>query len=105
MRRKISLDSQTISKYFFGKSLNLFKYLFGSPFTRGLPSLEKLQHSTTARVFKKAIAEDGILSKSDFENEGEEFEVLENIWRNGWLHAEKQKIGVRYVFPTQIHRW
>jgi len=105
VRRKISLDSQTITEYFFGQSLNLFKYLVGSPFTRGLPSPEKLRHSTTARVFKEAIAEDGILLKSDYENESEEFEVLEKIWRNGWLHAEKQKFGVRYVFPTQIHRW
>ena len=105
MRRKVSLDSQIMRKYFFGQAPNLFKYLFGSPFTRGLPSLKVLQHDATARVFKNAIAEDGILSQSDFENESEEFKVLKNIWRNGWLHAEQQKVSVRYVFATQIHRW
>ena len=31
--------------------------------------------------------------------------ALENIWRNGWLHAEKSDNDVRYVFASKIHRW
>ena len=99
------LDLQTINKYFFGQALNLFKYLRSSPFTRELPPLTKLQNSTTTRVFKKAISEDGIVSESNFEDESEEFKVLRNIRRNEWLNAEKSKPEVYYVFATQIHRW
>ena len=79
--------------------------MYGAAFTRGLPKSEILQDSATASVFKWAIAYDGI-SESEFENENEEFNnALQNIWRNGWLHAEKSKSGVRYVFASEIHRW
>jgi hypothetical protein len=105
MRSNISLDSQAISKHLFSQPLTLCKYLRGSPFTRGLPPLAILQHSITARVFKKAIAEDGIVSEANFENESEECKVLQHIWRNGWLHAEGSGFDIRYVFATQIHRW
>ena len=105
MRENITLDWQTTSKHLFGQPLKLFNRIRGSPFTRGLPTREILQQSATARVFKKAIAEDGIF-KSDFENENEELQnALKNVWRNGWLHAEKSNDDVRYVFASKIHRW
>jgi len=105
MRENITLDWQTTSKHLFGQPLNLFERIRNSPFTRGLPPSKILQQSATARVFKKAIACDGIF-ESSFENENEEVKkALQNIWRNGWLHAEMSEYDVRYVFPSHIHRW
>jgi hypothetical protein len=105
MRRNISLDWQIASKHFLGHPQNLFESIHNSPFTRGLPPSKILQQSATARIFKKAIAYDGIF-ESSFENGNEELrKTLQNIWRNGWLHAEKSEYDVRYVFPSHIHRW
>lgn len=104
MQENITLDWQTTSKHLFNQPLKLFNRIRDSPFTRGLPTREILQQSATARVFKKAIAEDGIV-KRGVEKESEEFKALQDIWRNGWLHAAQSKIGVRYIFATQIHRW
>ena len=105
MRRNISLDIQNTNKHLFSQPLYLFQHIRGTAFTRGLPKLEILQDSTTARVFKRAIADDGI-PKSDFENETKGLKnALENIWRNGWLHAEKSDSDVRYIFASKIHRW
>jgi hypothetical protein len=61
-----------------------------------------MQQSAVARVFKKAIASDGVTT-SDFE--GEEKTALEKIWRNGWLHEKTSNNDPRYVFPSKIHRW
>jgi hypothetical protein len=111
MRGNISLNWQTASKHFFGQPQNLFKGIRNSPFTRGLPPSKILQQSATAKVFKKAIAYDGIFESSfenenENENENEELKkALQNIWRNGWLHAEMSGYDVRYVFPSHIHRW
>jgi hypothetical protein len=70
-----------------------------------LPSSNILQKNAVARVFKKAIAYDGI-SGSDFEDKDEgSREALEKIWRNGWLHAEQLNNGTSYVFASKIHRW
>lgn len=70
-----------------------------------MPELEILQDSDTARVFKKAVACDGIF-KSSLKDEDEKFKnALENIWRNGWLHAEESDNGVRYIFASGVHRW
>ena len=105
MRKNISIDWQTASKLLFDQPLKLFKYISDYPFTRGLPTSIILQRSATARVFKKAIADDGIF-ESSFENENKELkEALQNVWRNGWLHAEESQFDIRYVFATQIHRW
>jgi hypothetical protein len=105
VQRNILLDSQTTSKHLFGRPLEFFERIHDYPFTKGLPKSTTLLHSATARVFKKAIAEDGI-SGCDLMRENEEFqEAHDNIWRNGWLHAERSKPGYRYVFATQIHRW
>jgi hypothetical protein len=103
MRRNISLDLQTTSKHLFGQPLNLFECIRGYPFTRGLPKSKILQHSATARVFKTAIACDGI-SEPNFKDD-ELKKALENIWRNGWLHAQESNNDVRYVFASTIHRW
>lgn len=52
-----------------------------------------------------AIASNGIY-ESSFETKNKELkQALENIWRNGWLHAEKSNDDVCYVFASQIHRW
>ena len=52
-----------------------------------------------------AIENNGI-PKSDLKSEDKEFEnALNNIWRNGWLHAEESNYGVRYVFASEIHHW
>ena len=105
MRRNISLDLQTTSKHLFGQPLNLFERIRDYPFTRGLPKSKILQHSATARVFKTAIACDGI-SEPNFMDENKELkETLEKIWRNGWLHAQESNNDVRYVFASTIHRW
>ena len=84
---------------------HLFQFIRNSPFARGLPGPETLQDSDVARVFKKAIADDGIF-KSDFKNENEELKnALENICRHGWLHAEESNNDVRYVFASKMHLW
>jgi hypothetical protein len=53
-----------------------------------------------------AIASNGIYESSfETENEGLK-QALENIWRSGWLHAEKSNDDdVCYTFASQIHRW
>ena len=99
------LDSKTVYKHLFNQPQSLFKYAYGTAFTRGLPKPEILQDSATARVFKEAIAYNRI-SEFNFKNENKELkDALWNIWRNGWLHAEKSKHDVCYVFATEIHRW
>ena len=104
MRSNISLDLQTTSKHLLSQPLKLFKYIDNSAFSRGLPTLEVLQRSIVAKVFKKAVACQGIF-ESDFENEEELKKTLHYIWRNGWLHAERSNHGVRYVFASNIHHW
>ena len=105
MRRNISLDWETVRKHLFGQPQSLFECIRNTPFTRGLPPSDILQKAPTARVFKMAITCNEIF-ESSFKNENEESKkALENIWHNGWLHAEKSKYDVRYVFPTYIHRW
>jgi hypothetical protein len=105
MRQNISLDWSTASKYLFGQPQNLFDCVRGLPFTKGLPPPNILQQRVTARIFKKAIACDGIF-ESSFANGNEDLRnALQNIWRNGWLHAEMSGHRVRYVFASRIHRW
>lgn len=99
------MDLQTVNKHLFDQPQLLFERIRGYPFVRGLPRSEALQDSATARVFKKAVAENGIGSNSIFEYGSEEYKALQNIWSNGWLHAEKSQFGDRYVFATQVHRW
>jgi hypothetical protein len=105
MRRNIPLDWETTNNHLFSQPQNLFASIDKSPFTRGLPPSEILQSSAVARVFKKAIAEDGIVVQSSLGKKSEDHETLQSIWRNGWLHAEMSQGGIRYVFATQIHRW
>ena len=105
MRKKISLDLQTAYDHLLGQPLKLFKYVHGIAFTRGLPPSNILQDSVTASIFKKAIMDDGI-SDSNYKNENKELRnALQNIWHNGWLHAEKSNNDVRYVFASNIHHW
>ena len=106
MRKNILLDSQTTNKHFFGEPQNLFRSIYRTPFARGLPQPQMLRRTDIAEVFKKAIAEDGIIVDPRFEQvKSNEFQTLQSIWRNGWLHAETSEVGVRYVFATQLHRW
>lgn len=105
MRRGVSIDWLTTSKILFSQPLKFFQYVSGYPFTRGLPPSKILQHSATARVFKTAIACNGIY-ESSFETRSEELkQALRNIWSNGWLHAEKSNDDIHFIFASQIHRW
>ncbi|KAL2832480.1 hypothetical protein BDW59DRAFT_169350 [Aspergillus cavernicola] len=82
-----------------------FNFIDTRPFARGLPPQDIIQKYGPASVLKVAIACDGIY-KSSFENKSAELkEALENLWINGWLHAEKSDGDVHFVFPSQIHRW
>jgi hypothetical protein len=103
VRENITLDWQTASKHLFDQPLKLLKCISGYPFARGVPPSRILQRSAVATVFKNAIACNGIF-ESSFENK-ELKKALQNIWRNGWLHAEKSNNDVRYIFATQVHRW
>lgn len=99
------LDLQATYEHLLSQPLNLLQLIRNSVFARGLPRPKILQDSATARVFKTAIACDGV-SDSDFKNEnGELRNALENIWHNGWLHAETSADGFHYVFASKIHRW
>ncbi|GMG08990.1 unnamed protein product [Aspergillus oryzae] len=99
------LTSLTPRRILFRKPLVFFNSLKVSPFGRGLPPEEILQHPSAAAVFKVAITCDG-LYKSQFRTENEELkQALKWIWQNGWLHAEKSYNDIRYVFASQIHRW
>jgi len=102
---KIPLDLQAVRKYLLNRPLKLFGYLSGSRFTRGLPQSEDLQNVAVARVLKKAITSNGI-PKSALRHEDREFkQALDEAWRKGWLHAEKTRRGIRYVFASKIHHW
>ncbi|PYI09961.1 hypothetical protein BO78DRAFT_435397 [Aspergillus sclerotiicarbonarius CBS 121057] len=95
----------TASKILFSQPLKFFRIVRHYPFTRGLPRSNTLQRSAFARVFKAAIACNGI-SESSLWTESEELkDALLNICRNGWLHAEETDDDTHYIFASQIHRW
>lgn len=105
VRTGSTVDWTTARRILFRKPLVFFNSLKVSPFGRGLPPEEILQHPSAAAVFKVAITCDG-LYKSQFRTENEELkQALKWIWQNGWLHAEKSYNDIRYVFASQIHRW
>jgi hypothetical protein len=105
MRKQTPLNLQTVREHLLGQPLTFFRELGNSPFTRGLPPVNILQNTVVARIFKRAIACDGIY-QSDFMKENKESKAtLEKIWRNGWLHADMSNNDVRYVFASTIHRW
>ena len=68
IRRNIPLDLQNTRKHLFNRPLNLFQLIRGSAFTRGLPKPDISQDSAATKVFKKAIADNGIRG-SDLKNE------------------------------------
>lgn len=65
-----------------------------------MPKTEVLQIPTVARIMKQAVASDGVHAH-EFPTPPEH-QVLEKIWRNGWLDVA---IGDYYRFPSFIHRW
>ncbi|EED20554.1 hypothetical protein TSTA_037720 [Talaromyces stipitatus ATCC 10500] len=96
-RRAVELEYQrrhdpqfelgTVRESIFSHPSRLFRYLNDTPFIRGMPNADILQHQDVAKVFKRTVACDEI-SADDFENAAE-IQTLEMIWRNGWLHARK----------------
>lgn len=54
------IDLLIISKILFSQPVEFFKRISGYPFTRGLSPSDKLQRGATARVFKTAVAGNGI---------------------------------------------
>jgi hypothetical protein len=83
IRRNIPLDLQNTRKHLFSRPLNLFQLIRGSAFTRGLPKPDISQDSAATKVFKKAIADNGI-RKSDLKNENKNWvKALHDIWFNG----------------------
>jgi hypothetical protein len=98
MRRKISLNLQTVSEHLFAHPLKLFDYMHDSRFIRGLP-----KSVIVAKVFKKAVACNGFFA-SEFVNQSKELQdALHCIWGNGWLHAIKSKDDTHYIFASSIH--
>ncbi|RAH71854.1 uncharacterized protein BO66DRAFT_436731 [Aspergillus aculeatinus CBS 121060] len=98
------LDWKTACDGLFGDGALFFELLRTTIFSRGLPRQRMMQNSAYATVLKHAIACDGT-TRSSFPSDLNEERALEDIWRNGWLHAEQMEGGeTYYMFPTQVHR-
>ncbi|RAH75635.1 uncharacterized protein BO66DRAFT_445672 [Aspergillus aculeatinus CBS 121060] len=98
------LDWVTASHSLFRDDQRLFQIIQYLPFARGLPRQEYLQQHAFASVFKNAVAHNGTLQSSYLKNPDQQ-RALEDIWKQGWLHAETVQRDTLYVFPSQIHRW
>ncbi|PYI25965.1 hypothetical protein BP00DRAFT_461387 [Aspergillus indologenus CBS 114.80] len=82
-----------------------FEHIRTTIFSRGLPKQKVMQNPAYATVFKHAIACNRTRRLS-FPSDSDDERALEDIWRNGWLHAEHTEGGdTYYMFPTQVHRW
>ncbi|OJJ94765.1 hypothetical protein ASPACDRAFT_64920 [Aspergillus aculeatus ATCC 16872] len=104
IQRSQPLDWVTASRSLFSDDQRLFQIIQYLPFARGLPRQEYLQQHAFASVFKNAVAHNGTLQSSYLKNLVQQ-RALEDIWKQGWLHAETVQRDTLYVFPSQIHRW
>ncbi|RAH87262.1 hypothetical protein BO86DRAFT_423776 [Aspergillus japonicus CBS 114.51] len=98
------LDWVTASQSLFSNDQRLFQILQYLPFARGLPRQESVQQHAFASVFKNAVSHNGTL-QSSYINDPDQQRALDDIWKQGWLHAETVPRDTLYVFPSQIHRW
>ncbi|PYI16382.1 hypothetical protein BO99DRAFT_435501 [Aspergillus violaceofuscus CBS 115571] len=99
------LDWKTACDGLFSDGQLFFEHIRTTIFSRGLPKQKVMQNPAYATVFKHAIACNGT-SRSSFPSDSDDETALEDIWRNGWLHAEHPEGGdTYYMFPTQVHRW
>ncbi|PYI27682.1 hypothetical protein BP00DRAFT_352884 [Aspergillus indologenus CBS 114.80] len=99
------LDWVTASQSLFSDDQRLFQILRYLPFARGLPRQKTVQQHAFASVFKNAVSHNGTL-QSSYINDPDQQRALDDIWKQGWLHAETvPRDDTLYVFPSQIHRW
>ncbi|PYI23954.1 hypothetical protein BO99DRAFT_418681 [Aspergillus violaceofuscus CBS 115571] len=96
------LDWVTASQSLFSDDQRLFQIIRYLPFARGLPRQESVQQHAFASVFKNAVSHNGNL-QSSYINHPDQQRALDDIWKQGWLHAETVPRDTLYCLFSPVH--